>query len=57
MNENAAGYIASCRASQTGQDWWKRHPIQRALQSVRAQERCEVKRAYMDLVRQMGERK
>lgn len=56
MNENAAGYIESCRASKTGQDWWKRHPLQRALQSVRAKERCEVKKVYRDLVRQMGGR-
>lgn len=56
MNENAGEYIRACRASQANQDWWANHPLQRALQSVRAQERAQVRRAYRDLVRQMGDR-
>lgn len=49
MNENAREYIRACRASQANQDWWARHPLQKALHSVKATEKAEVRRAYRDL--------
>lgn len=56
MNADTKEYIKACRASQVNQDWWAKHPLQRAMQALRAKERAEVKRAYRDLRKQMEAR-
>ena len=53
MNKTAVEYVRACHASRVNQDWWNRHPLQRALQSLRASERAQVKRVYRELRKEM----
>lgn len=53
MNEKAADYIMACNASSSMREYWRRHPLQRAIHSVKATERAEVKKAYRELRKQM----